>query len=290
MGTHGMKRSKRIKKQNRIIFLTALPGLGMFVFFIILPFLASARYSLLNDVYHREFIGMENFGNVINNERFRLAFGNSFCFAVVGVTLLLLLSTVLALGIHRLKKRTGLLRVLIAMPVLVPTAGIVFAWHRVFKQMYYYELMRNPIFGGFCYILPIYLIYLWKYSGLCMLVLLAALDRIPEEFYEAAKLDGAARGVCIRRIALPLMRPNLLLALMYAFMSSLKIFKESYLYYGESKYPNDIAYTLQYYMNNQFLKMNYPTLSVATLLFTAVIALIVFVLYRAEGRFSEFLD
>lgn len=117
-----MKRSKRIKKQNRIIFLTALPGLGMFVFFIILPFLASARYSLLNDVYHREFIGMENFGNVINNERFRLAFGNSFCFAVVGVTLLLLLSTVLALGIHRLKKRTGLLRVLIAMPVLVLTA------------------------------------------------------------------------------------------------------------------------------------------------------------------------
>lgn len=285
-----MKRSKRIKKQNKIIFLTALPGLGMFVFFIILPFLASARYSLLNDVYHREFIGMENFGNVINNERFRLAFGNSFCFAVVGVTLLLLLSTVLALGIHRLKKRTGLLRVLIAMPVLVPTAGIVFAWHRVFKQMYYYELMRNPIFGEFWYILPIYLIYLWKYSGLCMLVLLAALDRIPEEFYEAAKLDGAARGVCIRRIALPLMRPNLLLALMYAFMSSLKIFKESYLYYGESKYPNDIAYTLQYYMNNQFLKMNYPTLSVATLLFTAVIALIVFVLYRAEGRFSEFLD
>lgn len=285
-----MKRSKRIKKQNRIIFLTALPGLGMFVFFIILPFLASARYSLLNDVYHREFIGMENFGNVINNERFRLAFGSSFCFAVVGVTLLLLLSTVLALGIHRLKKRTGLLRVLIAMPVLVPTAGIVFSWHRVFKQMYYYELMRNPIFGEFWYILPIYLIYLWKYSGLCMLVLLAALDRIPEEFYEAAKLDGAARGGCIRRIALPLMRPNLLLALMYAFMSSLKIFKESYLYYGESKYPNDIAYTLQYYMNNQFLKMNYPTLSVATLLFTAVIALIVFVLYRAEGRFSEFLD
>lgn len=279
-----------MKKHNKVILLTALPGLGMFLFFIILPFLASARYSLLNDVYHKEFTGFRNFGEVLRNPRFRLAFGNSFRFAVIGVALLLLISTLFALGIHRLKHRTGLLRLLLAMPVLVPTAGIVFAWHKVFKQMYYYDLMRSPVLGDFWYILPIYLIYLWKYSGLCMLVLLAALDRIPDEFYEAAKLDGASRGMCTRRIALPLMRPNLLLVLMYAFMSSLKIFKESYLYYGETKYPEDVAYTLQYYMNNQFLKMNYPTLAVATILFTAVIALIVFVLYRSEGRFSEALD
>lgn len=279
-----------MKKHNKVILLTALPGLGMFLLFIILPFLASARYSLLNDVYHKEFTGFRNFGEVLRNPRFRLAFGNSFRFAVIGVALLLLISTLFALGIHRLKHRTGLLRLLLAMPVLVPTAGIVFAWHKVFKQMFYYDLMRSPVLGDFWYILPIYLIYLWKYSGLCMLVLLAALDRIPDEFYEAAKLDGASRGMCTRRIALPLMRPNLLLVLMYAFMSSLKIFKESYLYYGETKYPEDVAYTLQYYMNNQFLKMNYPTLAVATILFTAVIALIVFVLYRSEGRFSEALD
>lgn len=287
---HKDGKKRKMKKHNKIILLTALPGLAMFLFFIILPFLTSARYSLLNDVYHKEFIGFGNFGNVIRNSRFRLAFVNSFRFAVVGVALLLLVATALALAIHRLKRRTGLLRVLLAMPVLVPTAGIVLAWHKVFRQMYYYDLMRSPVFGDFWYILPIYLIYLWKYSGLCMLVLLAALDRIPDDFYEAAKLDGASRGVCIRRISLPLMRPNLLLVLMYAFMSSLKIFKESYLYYGETKYPEDIAYTLQYYMNNQFLKMNYPTLAVATILFTAVIALIVFVLYRAEGRFSEVLD
>ncbi len=279
-----------MKKHNKVILIAALPGLGMFLFFIILPFLTSARYSLLNDVYHKEFAGLRNFGEVFRNPRFRLAFGNSFRFAVIGVVLLLLISTLFALGIHRLKHRTGLLRLLLAMPVLVPTAGIVFAWHKVFKQMYYYDLMRSPVLGDFWYILPIYLIYLWKYSGLCMLVLLAALDRIPDEFYEAAKLDGASRGMCTRRIALPLMRPNLLLVLMYAFMSSLKIFKESYLYYGETKYPEDVAYTLQYYMNNQFLKMNYPTLAVATILFTAVIALIVFVLYRSEGRFSESLD
>lgn len=285
-----MRRHKKAMKHNKIILLTALPGLGMFVFFIILPFLTSARYSLLNDVYHKEYIGFKNFGSVAGNGRFRLAFGNSFRFAVLGVAALLIVSTLLALAVHRLKRRTGLLRVLLAMPVLVPTAGIVLAWHQVFQQKYYYDLMRSPVLGDFWYILPIYLIYLWKYSGLCMLVLLAALDRIPEELYEAAKLDGASRGACTRRIALPLMRPNLLLVLMYAFMSSLKIFKESYLYYGETKYPKDIAYTLQYYMNNQFLKMNYPTLAVATILFTAVIALIVFVLYRAEGRFSEHLD
>lgn len=55
----------------------------------------------------------------------------------------------IALSLHRLRQRTGLLRILLAMPVLVPTAGIVLAWHKVFKQMYYYDLMRSHIFGNF---------------------------------------------------------------------------------------------------------------------------------------------
>ena len=55
----------------------------------------------------------------------------------------------IALSLHRLRQRTGLLRILLAMPVLVPTAGIVLAWHKVFKQRYYYDLMRSHIFGNF---------------------------------------------------------------------------------------------------------------------------------------------
>ena len=277
-------------KHTKIILITALPALGMFLFFIIVPFLTSTRYSFLNDVYHKDFIGLAKFKEVISNKYFRLAFTNSFRFSIIGITLLIVIATLLALAIHRLKQRTGLLRILLTLPILVPTAGIILAWHKLFRQMFYYNLMKSPTWGEFWYILPVYLIYLWKYAGLCMLVLLAAIDRIPDEVYEAAKLDGASTGICTRKITLPLMRPNLLLVLMYAFMSSLKIFRESYFYYSETHYPDDIAYTLQYYMNNHFLKMNYPTLSVATILFTTVIALIVAVLYRAEGRFSEHLN
>ena len=181
------------------IVLIALPGLFMFVFLIILPFVMSVRYSVLNDVYHKEFIGINNFKDVISNRFFRLAFGNSFLFSVVGITLLILFATLLALAVHKLGRNTRLLRMLLTVPVLLPTAGVVLAWQRVFKEMFYYELMKDPTFGDFWYILPVYLMYLWKNVGICMLVLLAALDRIPEELYEAAKLDGASDRQCTRK-------------------------------------------------------------------------------------------
>lgn len=272
--------------KKKIVFM-ALPGLFLFVFFIILPFGMSARYSFLNDVYHKEFTGLSHFKSVLSNRYFRMAFGNSFLFSVIGITVLILLAILLALGVHKLGGNTYLLRVLLTVPVLLPTAGVVLAWQRVFREMFYYELMKNPLLGSFWYILPVYLMYLWKNVGICMLVLLAALDHIPAEVYEAARLDGASGGQCTRRITLPLMRPNLLLVLLYAFMSSLRIFKESYLFFGSTHYPEDIAYTLQYYMNNHFLKMNYPTLSVASLVFTFVIAVIVASFYRLESRFSD---
>lgn len=277
------------QKKSRMylqMLLLALPGIIMFFVLVVFPFLSSARYSVLNNVLRKKFVGLENFKKVISNKYFGLAFTNSFRFAVIGILLLLVLSVLFAFAIHRIGEGTALLRILLVLPVLLPTAGIAMAWRACFKQMYYYELMKSQVWGDFWYILPIYLMYLWKNVGLCMLVLLTAMDRIPEELYDAAKMDGAGRWKCHFGITIPMLRPNLLIVILYAFLNSLKIYKESYLFFDSNNYPKNIAYTLQYYMNNHFMKLNYPTLSVASLLFTLVVGIFVAFIYHKENKWS----
>ena len=69
-------------------------------------------------------------------------------------------------------------------------------------------------------------------------------------------------------------------------MNSLKIFKESYLFYA-SNYPPDAAYMIQNYMNNHFYKLNYQTLSTAVVIFTLVMAAVIFAWYKLENKLSE---
>lgn len=73
---------------------------------------------------------------------------------------------------------------------------------------------------------------------------------------------------------------------MLSFVNSLKIFKESYLYYN-SNYPPDTAYMIQNYMNNHFYKLNYQNLSTAVVIFTLAMAIVIFAWYKLENKMSE---
>lgn len=275
------------QKYTKTVIVLALPGLVLFTVFLFVPFLTSFRYAFINDMLNKEYVGIQNIQKVIQNGRFRTAFINSLLFSMFGVAILVMISIGLALGFYRLRSKKTLLRLILTAPILLPTAGIVLFFQRVFYTQWYYDLMKNPAWEDFLYVLPIYLMYLWKHSGLCMMIILAAFERIPTELYEAAKLDGATEGICMRKITLKLARPNLLLVVLYGYIQSLRIFRESYFYYRETHYPEKGAYTLQYYMNNHFLRMNYPVLSVAGLLFTATILIVVAVLYAGETRYSR---
>ena len=124
--------------------------------------------------------------------------------------------------------------------------------------------------------LPLYLLFLWKNTGMCLLLLNARFSAINSEILDAAKIDGAGTGTLYLKIMIPMALPVIIFDFLLSIINSFRIFRESYLYYG-GNYPPEHSYTLQYYMNNNFLNLNYQRLSSSGVLVTGLI--VVFVLF-----------
>jgi len=170
--------------------------------------------------------------------------------------------------------------------MVLPTAGVIFAWQLAFQNETYREMIRHVASTEFWTILPIYLLYIWKNTGLNIIILSAAIAGVPNEVYEASSLDGAGVFQKHRHITLPLITPAIMFVVVLSFVNALRNFRESYLFFG-TNYPPDVAYTLQYYMNNHFGRLNYPTLTTASVIFTVIIATIILVMYRLENKYNE---
>lgn len=126
------------------------------------------------------------------------------------------------------------------------------------------------------------LLYIWKNCGYNIVLLLAGLNAIPKELYEAAKVDGAGRKAMLLRITLPLMVPTFFFVFVISIINSFKSFREAFLLGGS--HPHESIYMLQHFFNNNFQNLNYQRLSVAALLVFVIIFTFVFFLYLAKRR------
>lgn len=275
---HTIPAQRNTNKKHRTLhwntkcILCLVPSLmGLLVFFI-LPYFRVLYYSLINNLFKKDFVGFANYIEAIQNEYFRLAFKNSILLIIICVPVLILLAILISLGSTFLLKRLRLIRVAFILPMLLPTASVI-----VFFQ---------NVFGAVENELPLYLLFIWKNIGICVILLTAALTTIEEELYEAARLDGAG-GISIHlKITLPLILPTISFSTLMAIVNSFKIFRESYLYYGNN-YPPDYGYTLQYYMNNNFLKFDYQALASSSILTSFLVAAIVILFLLWERRYQR---
>lgn len=244
----------------RCIFCLVPSFLGIAVFFL-LPYVRVLYYSVINNQFQKKFVWFRNYIEVVDNEYFQLAMKNSLLLIAIGVPSLLLFSLVLSFLLSFSMRRFAFLRDLFIFPMLVPTAAVVLVWREFFVASV------SP--------LPIYVLFLWKNLGLCIILLTAALTTIDNTVYEAARLDGAGALRLHLQISVTLITPALFFTMLLAIMNTFKIFKESFLFYG-GKYPPNHSYTLQYYMNNNFLKFDYQSLASASVLTSLLVLVIVF--------------
>jgi multiple sugar transport system permease protein len=263
------------------------PALAGFTVFYLLPFIRALGYSFRADSFSRRFVFLENYINVLGNGYYQLALKNTFLFSVISVVCLTALSLLLSLGLARMGKRFRFIRDFLVAPMILPTASVVFAWQTLFRTGLYDETARLMAASGgeFLTILPLYLLYLWKHAGLSIILISAAIAGLQPELLEAAAMDGAKGGRMFRSVILPMITPALLFVVVLSFVNALKNFRESYLYFWTG-YPPDAAYTVQYYMNNHFYKLNYPNLATGSVIFTGIIVMILLVMYRLENRFN----
>lgn len=106
-------------------------------------------------------------------------------------------------------------------------------------------MSQVPPFGS------LLILYVWKYMGLNIVILLTGIAAIPKDMIDAAEIDGAGNFCQDIYLILPNISPTIFFTVILSVVNSLKIYKESYLLYG--KYPSDSVYMMQNYLDNHFL-------------------------------------
>lgn len=240
--------------------LLLIPSLVGILIFYCIPFVRVIYYSLIENQFSKKFVGLENYLSLFQNIYFRLAMKNSFLLILIGVPILVVSALILSILFLGLTKRWKRLRIAFVLPMLIPTASIIIIWRIIFLSS---EAVT-----------PIYALFVWKNIGLAVILCSAAFSLIDPDIYEAAKLDGASGLRLHTKITLPLLIPSIFYVTLLGIVYSFRIFKESYLYYG-SNYPPDHSYTLQYYMNNHFMKLNYQYLATGAVITMILIGVIV---------------
>ena len=249
--------------------------------------LSLERRSLLDPV-PPAFTGLDNYLRLAADERFWNAVGNTLYFAVVSVTLELVLGLAFALAVQRPFRGRALLYGVILLPWAVPTAVSARMW----EWMYNTEIgVLNHILGAEVNWLgaPAWALNaavamdVWKSTPFVALLLVAGLQGIPRELYHAAALDGASRWTVLRRITLPLLAPVILVALIFRTIDAFRVFDSIYVLTGGG--PANSTETLSIYAYKtlfQSLEFGYGSaLAVSVFVLVALVALpYVFLLRR----------
>jgi multiple sugar transport system permease protein len=184
------------------------------------------------------FLGLANYQELPRNPVYDVALRNPFVFVVSAVAVEMVLGFGLALLVSRLVRGRPVYLAIFLIPILVP--GIVIG--AIWKLMFNFDfglfndfvallgLPRTDWLGDARFALAsVVLVDVWHWTSFCFLLLLAGLESLPQDVYEAAKLDGAGFWQELRHITLPLMWPVILVTLMTRGLLAFKVFDEVYL-------------------------------------------------------------
>lgn len=281
---------KWLRSERLIILLFLAPSLIGFAIFYLVPFIVGFYYSLVDSPTNGSFVGLNNYEQLLQSASFRKAAYNTAIFTLTGVPLVMGISLGLALMLNRTLPLRNWLRAAYVMPLVVPVASIIMVWELLFDRQgamnSIWTSWGNPPIDWMNTSWAravVLLIYLWKTIGYNLILFLAGLQNIPDEYYEAASLDGAGTIRKFISITLVCLTPTNFFVMIMSIISSFKVFRETYLIAGD--YPHESIYMLQHYMNNMFQALDYQKLTAASFLMAAAIVIMVMILFQFERKF-----
>lgn len=222
-----------------------LPALSVIGLFFVVPVAAALVLSLtdfdlyaLADLRHPRFVGLDNYGQLLGNPLFWRALGNTTYFVALGVPLSLGLSLGAAVLLQsRLARFKPLFRTALFAPVVTTLVAVAVVWRYLFHVRYGWinqglaQLGLPPIdwLGDPAWSMPAIIAFAaWKNFGGNMIIFIAALQAIPDDLYEAARLDGAGAWAQFRHVTLPMLGPTLLMVGILTTAGYFQLFAEPY--------------------------------------------------------------
>jgi len=281
---------KLAKRQALTGWALVLPLLMGCVLFYAVPFCMVAWFSGVNGSgYSREFAGFSNYKELLRNEIFRMAAGNTAAFLILGIGLNLLIAYGIALLIKKQMAGSRLLQSVVMLPYVMPVVGTVLMADIVFTETGLANALLQrlglPVAdwlqSEMAFVMVLFL-YLWKNTGYSVLLFLSGLATIPPEQYDAAELDGAKPRQKFCHITAPQMWYSVFFAGVFSLLNAFKSFREILLIGGS--HPHHSIYMLQHFINNSYAKMGYSKMAGASIMLVALLCILFGICYRLVLR------
>lgn len=276
---------------------SVLPALIIIVLFTIYPVIYALRISVYQYILTKPkthpFIGLKNFTDVITDYYFKSALINTAVYTIAAVVGVILFGILVAHLLNSKLRTVNALKIIILLPWAIPAvvAGLMWKWilnsdFGIFNGILYslgmiksyIPFLADPLLAKFSLVMA----HVWKEGPLATIFILAGLQLIPNELYEAAKIDGGGGLRLFRFITLPLLRPILLVVLVYETMTAILTFDIVYVLTGGG--PGDSTALISWFAYAEIFKFLNLGGGVALSIIIALITLVLIILYMRALR------
>ncbi|OZC94665.1 ABC transporter permease [Rhodococcus sp. 06-235-1A] len=233
----------------------------------------------------REFVGISNYVTVLSDGYWWTAFGVTAGITIISVIIEFILGLAVALVMHRTIFGRGLVRTVVLIPYGIVTVAAAYSWYYAWTPGtgYLANLLPDgsaPLTEQFPSLAIVVLAEVWKTTPFMALLLLAGLALVPDDLLKAAEVDGAGAWTRLMRITIPLMKPAILVAVLFRTLDAFRIFDNIYVLTRGSNETGSVS-ILGY--NNLFGAFNLGLGSAISILIFFCVAIIAFVFIKLFG-------
>ena len=280
--------SEGAKAERRLGFMLIAPAVIVMIAVTAYPdvyaiYLSLERYNLALP-QAKKFIGFANYGAVLSSPYWWHALYVTVVITVFSVAITLVLGFLLAFVLHRTIFGRGLVRTTSLIPYGIVTVAAAYSWQYAWTpgQGYLSSIFNNsaPLTNQFQAIVVIIIAEIWKTTPFMALLLLAGLSLVPEDLQKAAQVDGATAWQRFTKITLPLMKPAILVALLFRTLDSFRIFDNIYILTLGANGTGSVS-ILGY--DNLFNALNLGIGSTISILIFICVAIIAFLFIKGFG-------
>ena len=284
------------RSQRRLAYRLIAPAVILMLAVTAYPigyaiWLSLQRYNLASPADNK-FVGLANYQTILTDKYWWTAFFVTLAITVISVAIEFVLGLALALVMHRTIFAKGVVRTAILIPYGIVTVAASYSWYYAWTPGtgYLANLLPDgtaPLTQQIPSLAVIILAEVWKTTPFMALLLLAGLALIPQDLLRAAEVDGAGAWTRLTRVILPLMKPAILVALLFRTLDAFRIFDNIYVLTGGS---NDTASVSILGYDNLFKAFNLglgSAISVLVFLTVGVIAFIYIKLFGAAAPGAE---
>lgn len=290
------------KKNQKIAYLFIFPQMVLLFVLVIIPVLYSlvlafCDWDFVSGVDNIKFVGLENFVNMWKDPKFIRSFINTIAFAAGVVPTSMIMALIIAIILNKYVFCKGVLRLGFFIPYISSIVAISIVWSFIFNpthgpiNSFLTKIgIENPpgwLTDSSWALISLMIVSIWQALGYCIIIYLGGLQNVPEDLYEAAKIDGANGLQQFFKITIPMLSPTTFFLLITRVIQSFQIFAPiRVLTNGGPGYSTNVMVFYMYDNAFQYYKMGYAS-AVAWVMFV-IIMVITIIQWRGQKKWVAY--